>query len=82
MADESCVAEVGAAVRALKAVEALLTNPTSDPTDPVIAALATLEAARTAQVHAGNVVMHLTERALRHGASFSSLGFRFDDPYE
>jgi hypothetical protein len=82
MADENCLLEVGDAVRALKAVEALLTDSTADAADPAIAALATLEAARTAQTHASNLVMQLTERALRHGASFPSLGFHFDDAHE
>ena len=81
MADEGCLAEIREALRALRAVEALLTE-TTDTTDPVIDALATLEAARTARAHTGNLVMYLTERALRHGASFASLGFSFVDPYE
>jgi hypothetical protein len=82
MADEGCLAEIREAVRALRAVEALLADATDTATDPVIDALATLEAARTARAHTSNLVMYLTERALRHGASFASLGFSFVDPYE
>jgi hypothetical protein len=87
MADEGCLAELREAVRALRAVEALLTGALlaeaeHTTTDPVIDALATLEAARTARAHTSNLVMYLTERAMRQGASFASLGFRFVDPYE
>lgn len=92
MADEGCLAEIREAVRALRAVEASLARALSagalsaeagdTTTDRVIDALATLEAARTARAHTSNLVMYLTERALRHGASFASLGFGFVDPYE
>jgi len=68
------------AIRALTAVQAMLTDAASDGADKTLDALTVLEAARAAGNHVAMLVTSLTARALGAGASFRSMGFPFDDP--
>jgi hypothetical protein len=82
LANEAILREVSEAVRALQAVSELLDPDIPASGDAVIDAMTALEAARSAQSHVMYVVLLLTDTTVRLGASFRSIGFNFDDPYE